>query len=172
MCDKYKGDFHSDAAYGQIITQAKAAATDPGLATKLMNTYKTILGTNSNIKLVVINYPYLVKNVHQRIAGADLWGWQDDLYAIQSDLNNSISHAISLTKSAYPQYADRIFFVSATAPGCPFDGHDLGANVSYFNNIVLPPKIDASLHPKQTGANAYASVVESFIKANAAALVK
>ncbi len=140
------------------------------LPNKLANTYQAVdTATSNDTKIYVLGYPYLAPAEMPTGANSACWPLNGGLnnpdptqnngatvYAIQTQLNNTIKQAIADYNSSKFQYVD------PNEGSSPFIGHDWCSQDRYFVQVALN-QTNYSYHPNALGHNAYASITQSLI---------
>lgn len=129
------------AAFNDLVGLAKAG--DSG-ATATVTAIGQLVGVPSTLINDLINAGQVTFTADEMTAGR----------AFTAALNNKIAGMVSIENSP------RLKFVSATASGSPFAGHELCTSNPYFNGLDVVNK-SYSFHPNQLGQDAYRQLVQS-----------
>jgi len=140
------------------------------LRDSLADLYNKMLDAKPNIKILVVNYPMMVKNEPGvNVCGLVLAGTKGRLYNLEMSLNSKIAEAVALS-AAKPGHAGRVFLADVNAPGSPWIGHDLCSANPYFNKAFFAKH--GPYHPNKEGHQAYETVIKNWIAGHVAQLTK
>ena len=120
---------------------------------------------HSNATVLVIGYPELVPATWVYETKGCWWLQPKELPAIRK-VTTALNAAIQKRVEAV---SGRFKFVSATAKGSPFIGHELCRSTSdkakeYFNNYDSSAPTAYTFHPNKDGQIAYAMLITSYLK--------
>lgn len=123
---------------------------------------QTSIGSNATV--LVVGYPQLVPSTWVSTSAGCWWLQPGELPAIR-EITQSLNTAI---KNEVDAVGGDFHFISATAAGSPFTGHELCRDTSdtvpnYFNNVVLGGPDEYTFHPNEQGQQAYADLIKAYL---------
>ena len=136
----------------------------PGVRAMLVQLQARLSAVGSSATVLVVGYPQLIPATWA--SGATGCGW------LQPSETPAIREVVETLNTAIKNEVDAVggnfHFVSATASGSPFIGHELCRSPSdtapnYFNNVVLGGLDAYTFHPNEQGQQAYADLIKAYL---------
>jgi hypothetical protein len=145
--------FTCDASSSQY--QDTMGEIDNELQGNLDTLYSNIRAAAPNATVYVLGYPQVVPSSGGRCPDVISPGEQEAIDTVITSLNTKISAAVTDAGSGFK-------FIDPTAPGSPFEGHDLCSADPYFFGLNIAEH-QFSFHPNANGQIAYTELLASNI---------
>jgi lysophospholipase L1-like esterase/membrane-bound inhibitor of C-type lysozyme len=146
-----------------IMTDVARSDYLPSRLESLFSAISSHLWLNTNVKVYVVGYPYVMTHA----------SWEDRGVGICSDFDEDEATAAeaivlkldTVINAAVSDFDDSLFvYVNPLATGSPFLGHELCRSGTYFHGTEAAPVGPAGVfHPNQDGQQAYADLIEGYM---------